>query len=155
MVALITQRSVVQIPPRNQTHKVTGNWALAATVQNCPIRGTAPQFLFFIEWRPVDSQAFLRGVAQLAGWPCAQMATRSKKSRRRSPVSYLLTNACLTPIDLANRSCVRSRCFLSSRRASSRILRSRCLLLARCANPDIECQHRYPIWNTPKWIAGF
>jgi hypothetical protein len=57
-------------PATKHIHKVTGNWALAATVQNCPIRGTAPQFLFFIEWRPVDWQAFLRGVAQLAGWPC-------------------------------------------------------------------------------------
>src|SRR5580700_8053002 len=44
--------------PRNQrNHKVTGNWALVATVQNCPIRGTATQFPLFIEWRPLDCDA--------------------------------------------------------------------------------------------------
>ena len=32
----------------------------------------------------------------------SQMPIRSMKSRRRSPVSYLLTNACLTPIDFAS-----------------------------------------------------
>src|SRR5882762_2322493 len=58
-------------PATKRIHKVTGNWALAATVQNCPIRGTAPQFLLFIERRPVDWLAFSRGVAQLADWPCA------------------------------------------------------------------------------------
>src|ERR1700733_2424827 len=58
--------------PRNQrNHRVTGNWALAATVQNCPIRGTATQFPLFIEWRPLDWQAFARGVARWADWPCA------------------------------------------------------------------------------------
>ena len=31
----------------------------------------------------------------------SQIATRSRKSSRRSPVSYLLTNACLAPIAFA------------------------------------------------------
>src|SRR5271167_991186 len=37
--ARITQRSVVQIhPPNQRNHRVTGNWALASTDQNCRIR---------------------------------------------------------------------------------------------------------------------
>src|ERR1700690_192360 len=38
---VINRRAWFKSTPRNQlNHKVTGNWALAATVQNCPIRGT-------------------------------------------------------------------------------------------------------------------
>ena len=67
----ITKMRVINNPaefkstPRNQrNHKVTGNWALVATVQNCPIRGTAKQFPLFIEWRRLDWQVFARGVAR-------------------------------------------------------------------------------------------
>src|SRR3954466_2741118 len=51
--------------------------------------------------------------------------------------------------------CTRMFCQVETALAgtSSRILRSRCFLLARCADPDIERQHRYPTWNTPKWIT--
>src|ERR1700727_259707 len=57
--------------PRNQrNHKVTGDWALAATVQNCPIRGTATQFPLFIEWRPAEWPTFSTGVARLADLLC-------------------------------------------------------------------------------------
>src|SRR5216683_3161139 len=79
----INERLGNKSTPRNQrNHKVTGNWAFVATVQNCPIRGTGSQFpLFirgtgsqfplFIEWKPVGWQALSRGVARLADWLCA------------------------------------------------------------------------------------
>jgi len=84
----------------------------------------------------------------------SQMATKSKKSSLRSPVSYLLTNACLAPIAFAISSCVSFLCLLSSRRTCSRIRRSRCFLLARCTDPDIAIQHRKLSRNTPKWITA-
>src|ERR1700685_1238543 len=62
------ERSVTYVSER--THKVTGNWALVTTVQNCLIRGTATQFPLFIEWRPVGWQTFSTGVARLADWLC-------------------------------------------------------------------------------------
>jgi len=40
-------------------------WALAATVQNCPIRGTGTQFPSFIEWRSAEWQTFTKGVVRL------------------------------------------------------------------------------------------
>src|SRR5216683_5331942 len=57
----INERLGNKSTPRNQrNHKVTGNWAFVATVQNCPIRGTGSQFPLFIEWKPVGWQAFLK-----------------------------------------------------------------------------------------------
>ena len=57
--------------PRNQrNHKVTGNWALAATVQNCPIRGTASQLLnrnLLVGWPSQEA---------LHDWPCAWLGPR-------------------------------------------------------------------------------
>src|SRR5713101_6196355 len=68
----INERLGNKSTPRNQrNHKVTGNWAFVATVQNCPIRGTVSQFPLFIEWRPADWWTFSTGVARLADWPCA------------------------------------------------------------------------------------
>jgi hypothetical protein len=84
----------------------------------------------------------------------SQTATRSRKSSRRSPVSYLLTNACFAPIAFAIWSCVSPFCFLSSRRRSRRIFRSRCFLLARCADDAIARQHRETVSDTPKWIMS-
>src|ERR1700733_14590488 len=67
--------------PRNQrNHRVTGDWALAATVQNCPIRGTASQFPLFIEWRPAEWQTFSTGVARLADWLCVLWPSRTFQS---------------------------------------------------------------------------
>jgi len=51
----------------------------------------------------------------------SQIATRSKKSSRRSPFSYLLTKACLAPMPFATWPCVNAFCLPSSRSRSRKI----------------------------------